>query len=50
MRSYQGLLVHAFGRLAAAMLMLALNPLIRIKCMLLFSYLSLSEIRFQVDP
>jgi hypothetical protein len=25
-RSYQGLLVHAFGRLAAAMLMLALNP------------------------
>jgi hypothetical protein len=25
-RSYQGLLVHAFGRLAAAMLLLALNP------------------------
>ena len=25
-RSYQGLLVHAFGRVAAAMLMLALNP------------------------
>jgi hypothetical protein len=25
-RSYQGLLVHAFGRLAAAMLILALNP------------------------
>jgi len=25
-RSYQGLLVHAFGRLAASMLMLALNP------------------------
>jgi len=25
-RSYQGLLVHTFGRLAAAMLMLALNP------------------------
>jgi hypothetical protein len=25
-RSYQGLLVHVFGRLAASMLMLALNP------------------------
>jgi hypothetical protein len=25
-RSYQGLLVNAFGRLAAAMLLLALNP------------------------
>ena len=25
-RSYQGLLVHVFGRLAAAMLILALNP------------------------
>jgi hypothetical protein len=25
-RSYQGLLVHTFGRLAAAMLLLALNP------------------------
>ncbi|MCS3830049.1 hypothetical protein GGP91_002135 [Salinibacter ruber] len=25
-RSYQGLLVHVFGRLAAAMLLLALNP------------------------
>ncbi|MCS4159573.1 hypothetical protein GGP99_003566, partial [Salinibacter ruber] len=25
-RSYQGLLVHAFGRLAAAILLLALNP------------------------
>ena len=25
-RSYQGLLVHAFGRLAAAMLLLAFNP------------------------
>ncbi len=25
-RSYQGLLVHAFGWLAAAMLLLALNP------------------------
>ena len=25
-RSYQGLLVHAFGRLVAAMLILTLNP------------------------
>jgi hypothetical protein len=25
-RSYRGLLVHAFGRLAAAMLLLAFNP------------------------
>ena len=25
-RSYQGLVVHVFGRLAAAMLILALNP------------------------
>jgi len=25
-RSYRGLLVHVFGRLAAAMLLLALNP------------------------